>query len=298
MVFRKVKTALTLGFFLAANVAGVAWFARDSLRNAFDEAAGRAGIQNFQPATTPTPVNENPWTISIGAWEVADGGHHTFLEFGPACRTNKTCTSDNDVYQIHGVGWDTQDKTLAGINLSDRKTIRKYIDNRFLLKVMGSRGDCNTNYFARPRHNDLTVIFKGSRDDVLRHYLEAMKMADSINKNRYYYGLFLQNSNSVARTLTDAMGLRLPPALSPSVVQAGFSHKLTWTPGLDRSLVPSWWWSIKSAFSEKTKELGGDDLRKAADEASPALGSLTPGEIVDSALQTQKRYQPNPCAVR
>src|SRR5882672_6283503 len=105
MRFRKTRLA-----FMAAAVAFAGWRGAVELRprpmtELFNtKSAMTGGAREYRLPSLVMPDNtQEVWRIRIGSWEMAHGGHHTFLEFGPVDEKPGARAPGGEVFQIQGI---------------------------------------------------------------------------------------------------------------------------------------------------------------------------------------------------
>lgn len=188
------------------------------------------------------------WRVRVGAWAIGLGGHHTFLEFSPYDDSDPARVGRQEVYQIHGIACDEVRRTWGYINPSDIEAYKRYGNGDYVLKGMGIAFDHNRKYFANPPVAYVDVFY-GSKEEVLKMYLDGMQIIEQLNKDNPPYLLFDYNSNSTQRTISDALGLPQPPLFVPYKVESVGGR--IWTPGLEKSFAPNHW------NRDKVREQGG-----------------------------------------
>lgn len=215
----------------------------------------------------PDTSKQEVWRIRLGSWEMAAGGHHTFLEFAPYCKTGDVCPDKGDIYQIHGIAMDEVRKDYAQLDFGKMDSYTRYESGDYVLKALGVNQDHNQKFF-RQNPDHYVDIFYGSKEEVLKRYLAGMKIVDSINARNDSYLLFQHNSNSVQHTLLEGLGLDMPPLYVP--------HRLTalagrvWCPGIGLSLLPGGWNRDDVVKQGGYDHMNAADLEKAARKVSGA----------------------------
>lgn len=178
------------------------------------------------------------WRVRVGAWEMGAGGHHTFLEFSPYDGNDAARLKVNEVYQIHGIATDEVRRTWAYLDLKNPDSYKRYGHGDFVLKGLGINFDHERKYFRQPPVAYVDIYY-GSKEEVLKMYLDGMKIIEGVNRSNDPYILLSHNSNSVQHTIVQALGLQEPPLYVAHRWQAVGGR--IWTPGLEKSLLPANW---------------------------------------------------------
>lgn len=235
--------------------------------NAETATPGKHDIPEYKlpSAVVPEGVDE-VWRIRIGSWEMADGGHHTFLEFTPYKEVSKTNPSGNDIYQIQGIAMDEKRLTWALLDFKDANAYTRYADGDYVLKAFGTNEDHNRKVFGKAPMSYVDLYY-GTKDDVLKMYMDALTITVQINLNNDSYRLIDHNSNSVQRTMLDALGFPVPGLYAPHHLNAMDNGRI-WTPGMELSLLPKDWDRQKARDHGGYANLSGDALEAAARKAS------------------------------
>ena len=234
---------------------------------------GKHAIPEYKlpSAVIPTNVDE-VWRIRIGSWEMADGGHHTFLEFTPYKEVSKTNPSGNDIYQIQGIAMDEKRLTWALLDFKNANAYTRYAHGDYVLKAFGTNEDHNRKIFGKTPMSYVDLYY-GSKDDVLKMYMDAVSLTVQINLNSDEYRLIDHNSNSVQRTMLDALGFPVPGLYAPHHLNAMDNGRI-WTPGMELSLLPKDWDRQKARDQGGYANLSGDALEAAARKASLGQGGV------------------------
>jgi len=269
---RLAKLALTatlaFGLFKAVDAAAPAPSLTPIFNTANDNATpGTTPAREYRLESLPAPdaAKKDLWRVRIGSWEMAAGGHHTFLEFSPVCAPDAGCRDRNDVYQIHGIAMDETRQSYAQLDFMKLDSYKRYESGDYVLKALGVNQDYNRHFF-RQQPDAYVDVFYGSKEDVLKLYLAGMKIVDNVNKNGDPYLLFEHNSNSVQHTLLQGLGLEMPPLY--------VDHKLTalggriWCPGIGLSLLPEGWSRDRVLKDGAYNKMSVDELEKAARKLS------------------------------
>lgn len=233
--------------------------------------------KEYRLASLKEPTAEqakNLWRVRVGAWEIGATGHHTFLEFSPYDENDKSRVKNPEVFQIHGIACDEVRHTWGYLNAKDIKAYERYGEGDYVLKGLGIQLDHERKYFQQPSVAYVD-IFYGSKEEVLKMYLDGMQIIGQLNRDDKPYILMDYNSNSTQRTITDAIGLQEPPLFVPYKLEALGGR--IWTPGTETSFLPKDW------NRDKVRERGGyanlpaADLEKRAHDlqgADPMFASL------------------------
>jgi hypothetical protein len=237
----------------------------------FDEESmkpGKKAIPEYKLPSAAVPTNvDEVWRIRIGSWEMAAGGHHTFLEFGPDKALSKANPSGNELYQIQGIAMDEKRLTWAMLDFKNRNAYTRYADGDYVLKAFGTNADHNRKVFGKEPMSYVDLYY-GSKDDVLKMYMDCLALTVDINLKSDDYKLLDQNSNSVQRTMLEALGFPVPGLYAPHKLNALDNNRI-WTPGMELSLLPEGWDREKVREKGGYANLSGDALEKAARALSP-----------------------------
>jgi hypothetical protein len=241
------------------------------IRPIFNEHAAvvsKTPIREYKLPSLTIPDNvDEVWRIRIGSWEMANGGHHTFLEFAPFREISKTNPSGNDIYQIQGIAMDNVRFTYAVLNFKDTDAYTRYASGDYVLKAFGVNQDHNRKVFGKEPMSYVDLYY-GSKDDVLKMYMDALNLTEALNRKSDGYQLLDHNSNSVQRTLLDGLGLPVPGLYAPHHLNAMQNWRI-WAPGIELSLLPEDWDRQKVREKSGYARLSGDALEAAARAASP-----------------------------
>jgi hypothetical protein len=249
-------------------------------------AAPQAGapIREYKVSSLAIPPNvDEVWRIRLGSWEMSGGGHHTFLEFAPYKEASKANPSGDDVYQIQGIAMDNVRYTYAVLNFRNTAAYSRYAMGDYVLKAFGVNQDHNRKVFGKEPMSYVDVHY-GSKDDVLKMYMDALQLTEDINRKSDGYELLDHNSNSVQRTLLDGLGIPVPGLYAAHQLNT-LTNQRIWTPGMDRTLLPPGWDRQKLRESSSYAHLSGDALEAAARAASPGA---------DAAVWAPERAVGNP----
>ena len=227
-------------------------------------------VEGLQP---PDGAKGEIWRVRLGSWEMAKSGHHTFLEFGPYCEKSEACPSQGDIYQIHGIAMDGVRKSHASLDFSKIQTYARYAEDDYVLKVQGVNHDHNKAFFNK-KPDVYVDVFYGTKDEVLKYYMDAMQLAGRMNVKADSYELLDQNSNSVQRTLLEGLGLKVPDIYVPHMLSAVGGR--IWCPGVELSLLPQDWNRLQARAAGGYGQLSGDDLERAARKISLGTDGVWP----------------------
>jgi hypothetical protein len=270
---RAVKFALGLAMAFGVFKGAEAAFspAPKPLAPVFNPAAAQLAdaqqIREYRLPSLVLPDNADEiWRVRLGAWEMSAGGHHTFLEFGPM-----NARSPDDVYQIQGIAMDAKRRSYALLDFLNPGAYTRYFKGDYVLKAFGVNHDHNRLVFHKEPAAYVDVFY-GSKDEVLKMYLDAIILAEDINRRADIYDLLDHNSNSVQRTLLDGLGIETPGLYAPLRLNA--LGERIWTPGLELSLLPKDWDRQKAREQGGYGKLSGEALEKAAREASRGADSV------------------------
>lgn len=217
-------------------------------------------------AVIPDNVDE-VWRVRLGSWEMAAGGHHTFMEFAPYKEVSKSNPSGNEIYQIQGIAMDEKRLTWAMLEFSKPAAYTRYAHNDYVLKAFGTNEDYNRKIFGK-EPDAYVDVFYGTKDEVLKMYMDCLTLTVDINLNNDIYRLIDHNSNSVQRTMLEGLGLPVPGLYAPHTLNTIGNDRI-WTPGMELSLLPKDW------DRETAREKGGyGKLSGTALEAAARKGSL------------------------
>jgi hypothetical protein len=201
------------------------------------------------------------WRVRVGAWEIGLTGHHTFLEFSPYNDGDRSRVAQQEVYQIHGIACDEVRRSWGYINGSDIEAYKRYGNGDYVLKGMGVAFDHNRKYFAQTPVAYVDVFY-GSKEEVLKMYLDGMQIIEQLNRDNPPYLLFDYNSNSTQRTISDTLGLPQPPLFVPYKLEAMGGR--IWTPGTEKSFASKDWNRDKAREQGGYANLPADELEKRA----------------------------------
>ncbi len=236
----------------------------------FDDEAAKTGkkpVPDYKLPSAVAPVNvDEVWRIRIGSWEMAGGGHHTFLEFGPDKALSKANPSGNELYQIQGIAMDEKRLTWAMLDFKNVNAYTRYADGDYVLKAFGTNDDHNRKVFGKEPMSYVD-LFYGSKDDVLKMYMDCLALTVDINLKSDDYKLLDQNSNSVQRTMLEALGFPVPGLYAPHKLNTIDNNRI-WTPGMELSLLPKGWDREKVREQGGYADLSGDKLEAAARKLS------------------------------
>lgn len=201
------------------------------------------------------------WRVRVGAWEIGAGGFHTFVEFSPYDENDKTRVNNNEIYQIHGIACDEVRRTWAQLHYDQPSNYQQYLHGDYVLKGLGINFDHERKYFAQSPVAYVDVFY-GSKEDVLKMYMDGMSYVEKLNKENPPYILLGYNSNSFQRTMLDMQGIEQPALFVPYRLQALGGR--IWTPGTERSLLPEGWNRDRVREQGGYANLSGDELEKRA----------------------------------
>lgn len=239
---------------------------KPSLSSVFNN---KAAIPEQKAVTYRLPSLQEPdaesaktlWRVRVGAWEIGAGGYHTFLEFSPYDENDPAKLKNRDVYQLHGIACDEVRRTWAQLNWQHKETYTQYFNGDYVLKGLGVNQDHHRKYFAQPAVAYVDIYY-GSKEEVLKMYLDGMKIADQINKANAPYILLEYNSNSAERTYREALGLPDQPLFVAHRAMALGGR--IWTPGLQKSLLPKDWDRAKVRAEADYKDFTAEQLEARA----------------------------------
>ncbi|MEZ0225984.1 MAG: hypothetical protein ACAH83_15630 [Alphaproteobacteria bacterium] len=266
----KLALAATLAFGMFKGVEAGFDPQPGQLRPVFNEQAAVAGAtpsREYKQPSLVVPENvDEVWRIRLGSWEMANGGHHTFLEFTPYKAASKANPSGNEVYQIQGIAMDEKRLTWAVLDFTRPAAYTRYMAGDYVLKAFGVNEDHNRKIFGKEPMSYVDLYY-GSKDDVLKMYMDALSLTVAINLSSDSYRLVDHNSNSVQHTMLEGLGLPLPGLYAPHQLNT-MSNDRIWAPGIEISLLPKDWDRQKARDAGGYGQLSGDALEKAARKAS------------------------------
>jgi hypothetical protein len=243
--FKRFFAGLALTFALAAGVYKGADAAMPAppVTPVFNNAAALPNLEareyRIESLKEPDPAAaKDLWRVRVGAWEIGLGGYHTFLEFSPYSQNDAGALDRKDVYQLHGIACDEVRHTWAQLNYKHSEAYTQYFNGDYVLKATGINQDHHRRYFSQ-QPAVYVDIFYGSKEEVLKMYLDGMQLVKEINRTDDPYILLDHNSNSMQRTLREALGLPAPPVFVPYRIEALGGR--VWTPGIEKSLLPKDW---------------------------------------------------------
>ncbi len=260
------KCALTFAFCMAAFKGAEAFAPAPKVTPVFNNAAAvpqQTAMEYRLPSLkelTPEQAKDL-WRVRVGAWEIGAGGYHTFLEFSPYDENDKSRVKDQDVYQIHGIACDEVRHTWGYLNAKDPEAYKRYEKGDYVLKGLGIQLDHTRHYFSSPPVAYVDVYY-GSKEEVLKMYLDGMQIIDALNKREQPYILLDYNSNSTQRTISDALGLPQAPLFVPYRAE-DFGGRI-WTPGTETSFLPKDWNRDRVREQAGYAHLSAADLEKRA----------------------------------
>ncbi|HYD19536.1 MAG TPA: hypothetical protein VEF76_13760 [Patescibacteria group bacterium] len=237
--------ALSAGVFRGADACSE----KPALVPLFNDVSNRE-LHEYRLASLQKPAgidDRDLWRVRVGAWEIAAGGYHTYLEFSPYLDSDPARAKTKEIYQIHGIACDEVRRTWAEMNPRHKNAIPQYLHGDYVLKAMGVVQDHDRTYF-RDRTTEYVDIFYGSKQDVLKMYLDGMRLVEKISRDNEPYILLNHNSNSTERSVRDALGLPDPELFVPYRLQELGGRK--WAPGLELSLLPREWKSARAEFDK------------------------------------------------
>ena len=202
-----------------------------------------------------TSLGQEVWRIRLGSWEMSCEGHHTFLEFARLSRN----PAAGEIYQIQGIAMDVKRHDYAQLDFKKVSAYSRYAAGDYKLKAFGINHDHNRKVFGKEPQTYVDVFY-GTKDEVLRKYMDALKMTDEINRRGDEYRLIEHNSNSLQRSLLDGLGLPVPALYEGQLVLARGSR--IWTPGMEHNL------GLGKTPQGDYEGLSGETLEKAARAAS------------------------------
>lgn len=207
------------------------------------------------------------WRVRVGAWEIGASGHHTFLEFSPYDENDKSRVDKQEVFQIHGIACDQLRHTWGYLNAKDVEAYKRYEEGNYVLKGLGIQLDHHRKYFQQPPVAYVDVFY-GSKEEVLKMYLDGMKIIEQLNKDNPPYILMDYNSNSTQRTITDALGLQEPPLFVPYKLESVGGR--VWTPGTETSFLAKNWNQAQVRADGGYANLSAAELEKRAHDVQGA----------------------------
>ena len=262
-----LAAALAFGLYEAADATAPAPKVTPIFNSASANPGQKAAEYRLEGLQEPAHTGKEIWRVRVGSWEMAAGGHHTFIEFSPYCTDGNVCRDKNDIYQIHGIAMDETRRNYAQLDFMKSESYTRYESGDYVLKALGVNQDYNRKFF-RQEPDNFVDVFYGSKEEVLKMYLDGMKIVDIINKNDDPYILTAHNSNSAQHSVLTGIGLPTPPLY--------VDHNLTalggriWCPGIGTSLLPKDWNQQKVRERGGYANLSADDLEKAARKVSGA----------------------------
>jgi hypothetical protein len=233
----------------------------------FNRGSGAAGtVPEYRlPSLVMPQDTKGLWRIRVGSWEMAHSGHHTFLEFGPVDEKPGDRTRGGNVFQIQGIAENAATHDHASLDFGKFESYKNYAEGDYVLKALGVIEDFNKDFFNK-QPDCYVDVFYGTKDEVLKMYMDAMQEAAQINRQSVSYKLIDQNSNSVQRTLLEALGLNVPDIYSPHLLMTDSAR--IWTPGLEYSILQPGWDRQKARDQGGYANLSGDELESAARKIS------------------------------
>ena len=210
---------------------------------------------------------KNLWRVRVGVWAIGASGHHTFLEFSPYDENDKSRLKNPEVFQIHGIACDEVRHTWGYLNAKDIKAYERYGAGDYVLKGLGIQLDHTRHYFSSPPVAYVDVFY-GSKEEVLKMYLDGMNIIGQLNQRDDAYILLDYNSNSTQRTLSDALGLPQAPLFVPYKLEAMGGR--IWTPGTELSFLPKDWNRDKVREQGGYANLSASELEKRAHDLQGA----------------------------
>ncbi|MEZ0261584.1 MAG: hypothetical protein ACAH80_11285 [Alphaproteobacteria bacterium] len=231
----------------------------------FNEQATPAVREYRDPALQlpDTSQGQEVWRIRLGSWEMSCEGHHTFLEFSKLSPS----PAPDEIYQIHGIAMDVKRHDFAQLDFRKASAYSRYMSGDYALKAFGVNQDHNRKVFGKEPQT-YTDVFYGTKDEVLRKYMDALKMADEINRRGDDYRLIEHNSNSVQRSLLEGLGLKVPALYEGQLILARGMR--TWAPGMESGL------NLGPQPRGDYEGLSGAELEKAARSVSGVAKLWTP----------------------
>jgi|GEM_PF-2939304 len=144
---------------------------------------------------------------------------------------------------FNGDAWDRDEGEMRFPSMSGRDTLRV----RATLGISLEEGMAKQGLSEKFPLISEATLFNGSQEEFAEHAIKALEAAEFINHQNIDYiiiGAFTpgQNSNSVAHTLTHAMGLEYPP-----------EAENLWAPGHGRILLPNNWHSSIEGRSDEDR---------------------------------------------
>jgi hypothetical protein len=266
------KVGLTFTFCIAAFKGAEACTPAPHLTPVFNNAAAvpQQTAKEYRLSTLKEPTPEEAktlWRVRVGAWEIGAGGYHTFLEFSPYDENDKSKVNDQDVFQIHGIACDEVRHTWGYLNAKDPEAYKRYEHGDYVLKGLGIQLDHTRHYFNSPPVAYVDVYY-GSKEEVLKKYLDGMQIIADLNKRDDAYILLDYNSNSTQRTISDALGLPQAPLFVPYRAE-DFGGRI-WTPGTETSFLPKDWDAGKARTQAGYAQLSADQLEQRAHDLQGA----------------------------
>jgi hypothetical protein len=254
--------ALAAGVFKAADAAAPAPHLTQVFNNASAVPQETAKEYRLPQLKEPTPAEaKDLWRVRVGGWEIGAGGYHTFLEFSPYQQTDAAKMKRQDVYQLHGIASDEVRHTWAQLNYKRTESYTQYLNGDYVLKGLGVVQDHERKYFSQ-RTVAYVDIYYGSKEEVLKMFLDGMQLADKISHANKPYILLDYNSNSAGRTYREALGLPDQPIFVPYRIFALGGR--IWTPGLEKSLLPEDYDRAKVRAEADYKDFTAEQLEARA----------------------------------
>ena len=201
------------------------------------------------------------WRVRVGAWEIGAGGYHTFLEFSPYTDNDPSRVKNKDIYQIHGIACDEVRRTWAEMNPGKKVSYDQYLHGDYVLKAMGVNQDHERKFFADTA-TAYVDIYYGTKEEVLKMYLDGMNMVDKISRDNKPYLLFDHNSNSTERSVREGLGLPDAELFVPYLPMKLGGR--IWAPGLEKSLIPPGWDRADIREKSDYKDFNASQLEQRA----------------------------------
>lgn len=261
-----VAFALAVGLYHGANAA----MPKPQLATVFNNAAAlpqdTAPEYRLPSLQEPGPETAKTlWRIRMGAWMIGAGGHHTFLEFSPYSQNDPARMGEQNVYQLHGIATDEVRHTWAQLYYLNKDAYTRYFSGDYVLKGLGVTQDHHRRFFSQ-RAVAYVDLYYGTKEEVLKKYLDGMQVAKYINSTNDPYILLRHNSNSAQRSYADALGLPQPPLFVAHRYEA-FGGRI-WAPGLQHSLLPQGWNTAEIRARSDYKDFTAEQLEARAREVS------------------------------
>ena len=268
MKFKRFLKKLAIGFALAAGFyVGVDKLAPPSqLTEVFNNAAAipEQQAKEYRVAGLEAPTAEEAkdlWRVRVGAWSIGLGGYHTFLEFSPYDQNDPAKMGEKNIYQLHGIACDEVRHTWALLDYKNPDSFSQYFNGDYILKGMGSNEDHRRKYFQDPAVAFVDVFY-GTKEEVLKKYLDGMEIIKTINDANNPYILTAHNSNSTQQTLRKALGLPEPEMFVDNRLMAVAGR--LWTPGINKSLLPDGWKAEEVRAKADYKDFTAEQLEARA----------------------------------